>query len=194
MTNKKRISKPSKGIDPELITSLYEISTAINALTEVDEIAAIIIDHCLKRIDAEQGMVYLLDKSENDGDMFKTFLRGYSHRADIIPFHINQSLAAIILKNRSVMLCNSPDSDKLLGPLKLTGYGINSILSAPLITRQGMIGILILVNNSNPEGFTDHDKRFLNCRDSGCESNRGGASSRRRNKADCPQGRTPDCA
>ncbi len=161
MTNKNRPAKSSKGVDPELITSLYEISTAINALMEVDEIAAIIIDHCLKRIDAEQGMVYLLDKSDDKSDQFKTFLRGFARETDKIPFHINQSLAALILKNRSVILCNDPDSDRLFKSLNLTGYGIKSLLSAPLITRQGMIGILVLVNNRTDDGFTDHDKRFL---------------------------------
>jgi len=161
MTNKKGPSRSTKGIDPELITSLYEISTAINALMEVDEIAAIIIEHCLKRIDAEQGMVYLLDKSDNNSDMFKTFLRGYAQQADKIPFHINQSLAAMILKNRSVILCNETGSDKRFQSLKLAEFGINSLLSAPLITRQGMIGILVLVNDRTSEGFTDHDKRFL---------------------------------
>ena len=161
MTNKNRPSESSKGVDPELITSLYEISTAINALGAVDEIAAIIIDHCLRRIAAEQGMVYLIDKTENDSDMFKTFMRGFARETDRIPFHISQSLAAMILKSRSVMICNDTESDPKFGPLKLQSYGIHSLISAPLITRQGIIGILVLVNSKAPEAFDDQDKRFL---------------------------------
>ncbi len=161
MPNKKGPQTPSLGHDPELITALYDISTAINALMGVDDIAAIIIDHCLNRIGAEQGMVYLLDETKDTSGNVKTFLRGFAEGSEQIPFHLNQSLASLILKNKSVILCNHPQEDRIFKAMNLAQFGIRSILSAPLITRHGIIGIIALVNKRDESGFTDSDKRFL---------------------------------
>lgn len=160
MTNENRPAKSSGSMDSGLIVSLYEISTAINALMDVDSIAGIVIEHCLKRIEAEQGMVYLLDR-EDDQKKYKTFLRGFSGDSDQIPFHLNQSLAAIILKGKKVLMINNPESNPIVKHLSLDKFGIKSLLAAPLITRQGIIGIIVLVKKKSTSGFSDPDKRFL---------------------------------
>lgn len=56
---------------------------------------------------------------------------------------------------------NDPDHDDRFKWMHLSEVGIESILAAPLFSRRGLIGSLILFNKKDPDGFTENDKRFL---------------------------------
>jgi len=148
-----------KAID-ELV-ALNKISTAINALMSVEKITQVIVDNCLKKTNAEQGAIFLLEDKDKQIDKFKTFVRESTPAADKIPFHINESLSGWMIKNKTIFSCNNPDSDERFKRMSLESHGISSILSAPVLTRKGLIGTLILVNKKDPGGFTNEDKRFL---------------------------------
>ena len=139
------------------LKSLYKISDAVNALMPTNKITKIIIDHCLKRIKASQGAIFLLEEEKN----FKTFIREFSGRAKKMPFHINESLSAVMSKEKKVYICNEPESDSRLKKMDLSKLGISSLLSAPLISPNGLIGSLVLFNKRDSRGFSKKDGRFL---------------------------------
>ena len=145
----------------EELSALNQISNAINALMSVEEITQIIIDHCLRRIRASQGAVFLLQEQERQADRFRTFVRDFAQTDEHIPFHLNESLTGWMLKNRAIFVSNNPLADDRLRGLRLDELGINSILSTPLLSHSGMIGSLVLINKKLPGGFTDDDRRFL---------------------------------
>ncbi|UCD94117.1 MAG: SpoIIE family protein phosphatase [Candidatus Zixiibacteriota bacterium] len=143
------------------LVALNQIANAINALMSVDKITQTIVDHCLKKIQASQGAVFLLDERDKEADKFKTFIREFSTSTEKIPFHVNESLTGWIIKNKTMFASNDPDNDDRFKWMHLTKLGINSILAAPLLSRTGLIGSLILFNKKDSEGFTEEDKRFL---------------------------------
>ena len=161
MTNKlnPESEKLKKALD-ELV-ALNQIAVAISALMPVEDITKTIVDRCLKRTNSSQGAIFLLEDKVDEADKFKTFMREYSPDTDQIPFHINESLTGWMIKTKSIFVSNDPGSEENFKDMDLTRHGINSILSAPLLTRKGMIGSLILFNKKDPEGFTEEDKRFL---------------------------------
>ena len=61
------------------LSCLNEIAIAISSSMSVNRITEIIIDKCLKHLNAEQGAVFLIKKDENKEDQFKTYIRKTSN-------------------------------------------------------------------------------------------------------------------
>ncbi len=146
------------------LTALNQIAGAINALMSVEKITQVIVDHCVRKVHASQGAVFLLDEKINKvdgGDIFKTFIREFSISAERTPVHLNDSITGWMIKNRTILVSNTPDEDERFRGFKFSPLGVHSILAAPLLSRTGLIGTLAVFNKKDGEGFTDNDKRFL---------------------------------
>jgi len=136
---------------------LNKIANAINALMSVEDITRKIVDNCLKHVNASQGSVFLLENEED----FKTFIKEFSTSESKVEFHLSNLLSAWMIKNKTIFISNDPDNDPNLKNLNLSKIGINSILSAPLMSTRGLIGTLILFNKKEGKEFDNNDKRFL---------------------------------
>jgi sigma-B regulation protein RsbU (phosphoserine phosphatase) len=145
------------------LSSLNEISSAINSSMAVEKISAIIVDKCIKHTNAAQGVIFLLEeKLEPEGpEQFKTFVRKMYDSRDDIPFHMHMSLAGYMIKNKQLLVVNSTEKENPLTGLNFQKLGIESVLAAPLLAQNGLIGVLALFNKREPDGFTTSDKRFL---------------------------------
>jgi sigma-B regulation protein RsbU (phosphoserine phosphatase) len=143
------------------LAALNQIASAINALMSVEKITKIIVDRCVKRVQATQGAVFLLEEQEEQKDKFKTFVREFSQSADHIPFHLNESLSGWMIKNKTILISNNADGDERFRGMNLADLGIHSILAAPLLSRNRLIGSLAVFNKKNTDGFNENDKRFL---------------------------------
>ena len=153
------LSRMKQSLD-ELAT-LNRIASAINVSMSVDKITKTIVDHCCKRVNASQGAIFLLQDTEQSAEDFKTFVRDTSDAAGGIPFHLNQSLQGWMIKNKSIFLSNNPRTDERIRGVDYDKIGLHSILAAPLLSRKGLIGILVLFNKTDGNGFEDRDKRFI---------------------------------
>ncbi|MBU0982619.1 MAG: SpoIIE family protein phosphatase [candidate division Zixibacteria bacterium] len=149
-----------KGAVDELAT-LNQIASAINVTMSVDDITATIVDHCRRRVKAEQGAIFLLENDTQNADRFKTFVRRVDKTEGLIPFHLNQSLQGWMVKNRAPLKANDPDHDDRLRGVNFAALGMHSLVAAPLMARSGLIGLLTLFNKQAEGGFTDFDQRFL---------------------------------
>ncbi|MCM2270961.1 MAG: SpoIIE family protein phosphatase [candidate division Zixibacteria bacterium] len=144
------------------LTSLNQIANAVNVSMRVDSITQSILDHCLKRVGAAQGAVFLLQQGDmNQAGDFKTFVREFTPEASGIPIRLNLSLTGWMVKNRAVLVCNSPMTDERFRGIDFTQLGITSLLAAPLMARTGLIGVLAIFNKKAEGGFSETDKRFL---------------------------------
>ncbi|SYZ74327.1 putative Serine phosphatase [Candidatus Zixiibacteriota bacterium] len=142
------------------LVALNRIANAINSLMSVEDISRVIIDSCLGRIKASQGAIFLLDETEKQADKMVTFSRGFATEEERTAFHLNIGLTGWMIKNNDIFLCNDVTSDRFLGKLHLSRSGIHSLLSAPLLTHRGLIGLLVLFNKKKG-GFAEDDRRFL---------------------------------
>ncbi len=144
----------------EELTTLNRIANAINVSMSIDKITKTIVDHCCKRVQAEQGAIFLIEKDTPDEDQFKTFIRETSKDEGQIPFHLNLSLQGWMVKNRSILLSNDPDTDDRIRGSNYKKLGLKNILASPLLSQRGILGVLVLFNKIDEGGFTDRDKRF----------------------------------
>jgi hypothetical protein len=141
------------------LSALNQIAGAINVAMSVDKISQIIIDHCLKKLAAAQGTIFLLDEEEK-ADQLKTFVRKMDSGIEQIPLRLNLNLTGWIIKNKRILLSNQPQTDNRFIDMNFNEIGIKSILAAPLLTRKGLVGVLAIFNKNGDGGFTEEDKRF----------------------------------
>jgi len=142
------------------LSVLNQIAGAINVSMSVDKITRIIVDRCLRRVNASQGAIFLLDDESDVEGKFTTFIRRMDPGSEQIPYRLNISLAGWMIKHKKILLTNEPQQDDRFSGLDFAELGIRSILSVPLLSRSGLIGILALFNKNEEGGFTDSDKRF----------------------------------
>jgi phosphoserine phosphatase RsbU/P len=140
------------------LSALNEIAVAVSSTMTVKEITKVILNHCLHRVKASQGAVFLLEDSVPEA---VTFERAAIDTVSGLPIHLNESLKGWITANKQILLMNRPDSDSRFSGIDFSKYGIRSILAAPLISRHGLIGVLALFNKQAPDGFNEDDQRFL---------------------------------
>ncbi len=145
------------------LSSLNEIASAINSSMSVDKITSIIVDKCLKHTNASQGAIFMLEEEqpEGGGGQFTTFVRKMQDSREDIPFHLNMSLAGWMLKNKRILVINEDDGEHPLASLDFAKLGIRSIVASPLLSKNGLIGVLAIFNKRGEEGFTSNDQRFL---------------------------------
>ncbi len=143
------------------LSSLNDIASAIGASMAVEDITEIIIDKSLRHIDASQGAVFLLDAKQDLNQNLQTFIRKTNDSQQEMPIHFNMNLTGWMIKHKKILMINSPDEENPLSNIDLNSLGIKSILASPLLTNNGLIGVLAIFNKSGDSSFSEKDRRFL---------------------------------
>ncbi len=143
------------------LTALNQIANAINVAISVEKITHIILDHCLNRVGASQGAIFLLEDDEDTENRFKTIVREIRPISGQFPLRLNMGLTGWMIKNKKILLSNDPAGDERFRGMNMSALKIRSLLAAPLLSRNGMIGVLAVFNKSDEAGFDDTDRRFL---------------------------------
>lgn len=143
------------------LSMLNDLSFAIGGSVDSEEIMHTIIKRSIRSIGAEQGDITLVD--ESDEDPGKTLVRSMVSSKKHSPLHLNQNLLGWMQINKKPLLINDPANDSRFQNVEWE-ESIHSILSAPLMSRSNLIGILTLYNKKEEEeeeGFTKDDERLL---------------------------------
>jgi phosphoserine phosphatase RsbU/P len=144
------------------LTALNEIATAVNVAMSVEQVTRITVELCLNRLNASQGAVFLTDSDSSKTDKFKTFVRSMNPSAQEMPFTLNMTLLGWMLKNKAMLVTNAPATDPRLRGVPFAKIGIRSLMAAPLLSLNGLLGVLAVFNKNDDTGFTDADAQFLN--------------------------------
>jgi Nif-specific regulatory protein len=144
---------------------LYDLGCAFAARIEIEQLIPLVVAKCREALDAEGASVLLLDDerkelyfpyvSEEDPEVALRLAR--------LRFSAELGIAAATLKSGKALVVNDPQNDPRWyhGIDKLSGLVTRNVLAAPLSTRQGMIGVVEVVNGRNPKGFSAEDLAFL---------------------------------
>lgn len=142
------------------LSILNEISTSINSTQSLNHVLESTIQKCLKLMHAEQGAIMLLDEKITEKP-FQTMLRKGDTTSQGLPYHLDAALTGWMLKNQKPL--NIPDlqHDERFRAAGSADLQLRSLLSAPLLAKGRMIGLLTLFNKKGGESFNDGDKRLL---------------------------------
>ena len=142
----------------EELSVLNELSAAIGASRGMEDIVQTIIRRSIKAVRAEQGVVTLV--GEDAADPTKTLVRTMASSSDKEAYSPDQNLLGWMHLNRKPLVINDPGNDKRFQGVAWPEK-ISSIVSAPMLVRSRLTGILTLYNKKHGEGFSLEDQRLL---------------------------------
>jgi phosphoserine phosphatase RsbU/P len=139
---------------------LNDLSLAISGSLDSEKIMRSIIGKSIRALNAEQGDITLV--IENQTNPTQTLVRSMISNGKHSPLHLNQNLLGWMQIHKKPLMVNNPDNDPRFRNV-IWDPSIHSLLSAPLMVRSKLIGILTVYNkNSNKElDFTESDQRLL---------------------------------
>lgn len=139
---------------------LNDLSLSIGGSLDSEKIMRSIIGKSIRSLDAEQGDITLVDEDEFNPS--QTLVRSMISSNKNEPLHLNQNLIGWMQIHKKPLIINDPASDKRFRNVNWDS-SIHCVLSAPLMAKSRLIGILTVYNKiqGNNSGFTESDQRLL---------------------------------
>jgi signal transduction histidine kinase len=144
----------TRGLRPEILTRLLEISRAVNGLYRREEILGYLRDRLVELFGAENSQIVLVGR---DGS--------YRPLADVgadAPRSFSVTLLDRVVHERRPILIQDTSHDPELHDKKSVHMlGLVSVLCAPLVVDGEVIGIIQFDHRSRPGPFTEEDLAVL---------------------------------
>ncbi len=141
------------------LSILNELSAAIGASRDVQEVIQNIIKRSLKAVRAEQGVITLV--GEEATDPTRTLVRTMASSGQAEAYSPDQNLLGWMHLHKRPLVINEPRTDDRFRGVRWPD-SISSIVSVPMIVQSRLIGILTLYNKkSGADGFSGEDQRLL---------------------------------
>lgn len=139
---------------------LNELALAISGSLDSEKIMRSIISKSIRALGAEQGDITLVD--EDADNRAHTLVRSMVSSGTQSPLHLNQNLLGWMQIHKKPLIINDPLNDPRFKNVHWD-ESIRSVLSAPLMARTKLIGILTLYNKGRGPGskFAETDQRLL---------------------------------
>jgi len=142
----------------EELSILNDLARAIGASLNSQEIMQTIIRRSLKAVNAEQGVITLVDRQEEQPMV--TLVRTMMSSSDHQQFHLNQNLVGWMQLNKKPLISDDVRNDDRFRGVRWDEE-ILSLLCVPLMVKSELTGILAVFNKKNAKTFTDDDQRLL---------------------------------
>lgn len=142
----------------EELSVLNDLARAIGVSFNSQEIMQTIIRRSLKAIGAEQGVITLVDREEDQPMV--TLVRTMVSSTDRQQFHFHQSLLGWMQLNKKPLLINDPSTDERFRGVRLD-ENVHSLLCVPMIVKSALTGVLTVYNKRDGKKFSDDDQRLL---------------------------------
>jgi len=142
----------------EELSILNDLARTIGGSLNSQEVMHTIIRRSLRAINAEQGVITLVDEPGSDSG--KTLIRTAVSSAERGPFHLNQALLGWMHLNKKPLLINDPKGDDRFKGVKWDET-IRSLVCVPMIVKSALIGTLTVYNKKAASEFTEDDQRLL---------------------------------
>jgi Nif-specific regulatory protein len=141
------------------LTSLFDISKAINSVLEIDQLLETIMDAAITAIGVERGILFLKD---GDGGLQAKVARNVERETLENATEISRSITAEVASSgKYVLSSNVMDDPKIMGRDSVKAFKILSILCVPLADKESIIGTIYLDSRKITTTFTAQDVEFL---------------------------------
>lgn len=140
------------------LSLLNDLARAIGASHDADEVMHQIVRRALKSVQAEEGVITLVE--DREGDPMTTLIRTAGSSVQRNPYQVNDSLLGWMLLHKKPLMINDPVHDTRFRGTRWDD-SLRSILCVPLLIRSRLTGLLTVYNKKSADGFTDDDQRLL---------------------------------
>lgn len=153
-------NKPSS-FSAERLSLLYHISQTFNSTLELEQVLNLVIDEVVSNLHAERGFVMLKEAGEKF--IFKV-ARGIDQKTIEDPeFQISYGIVEQVIKDGKPILTSNAQSDsRFSSRMSVIHLGLRSILCAPLLIKEKVIGAIYVDNRLQSGIFSEADLELLN--------------------------------
>jgi sigma-B regulation protein RsbU (phosphoserine phosphatase) len=145
-------------IDREHLLSLYEITRAMNASLNFDEVLNIVLDSMMAVTRAQRGFLVIADEDENLRIQVARSQEGDPAEESYSTTIVNQVVAT-----REALLTNNAQFDtRYKAGQSIVMKGLRAILCAPMIVKRRLVGVVYLDTSIRTGSFTEADLALLN--------------------------------
>ena len=142
----------------EELSIINDLARAIGASLDSQEIMSTIVRRSLRAVNAEQGVITLVEQEA--ADSMKTLVRQMVSSSEHEQFHLNQTLLGWMHLNKKPLLMNDPRNDSRFRGVTWD-ESITSLLCVPMMNKSELKGVLTIYNKKAGNDFTDGDQRLL---------------------------------
>jgi GAF domain-containing protein len=146
--------------DADLLRRFLDLIARLPSITRLDDTLQLITDEVVELVRAETGSLLLLDQETNE--LVFEVATGRPGE-EVVKYRIppGHGVVGWVVDNaRPVMVSHPQDDPRFYGRLDAAGnFQTRSILAAPLITANTVIGVLELVNAADRSAFDEGDMR-----------------------------------
>jgi sigma-B regulation protein RsbU (phosphoserine phosphatase) len=142
----------------EELSILNDLARAIGASLNTQEIIQTIVRRSLRAINAEQGVITLVE--EQSTQSMKTLVRTMVSSSEHEHFHLSQAVLGWMHINRKPLVVNDPRHDDRFQGVQWV-ESIHSLLAVPMMVKSEVRGVVTLYNKRDGKPFSDNDQRLL---------------------------------
>jgi len=144
------------------LSILNELSVVIGSMLNSNQVIEIVVKRSLHAVNAEQGTITMFDQAAINP--LKTLIRAADTSFKHERFHLDQSIAGWMQIHKRPLRSNDLHGDNRFSGVTIAD-NIRSILCAPLLVKNKLIGVLSVFNKksspSSDVGFDEQDERLL---------------------------------
>ncbi len=163
MITRLRAEKELKEQRMKELNTLFKISNAVNLFVDSEELLKFVLTHAIEVLEAERGSIMLLDDN-TDELVVKVASGGRFRIASGTPVKLGHGVCGSVAREGAGKICNQGFKDpefRNFGSI-LPVEDINSLLCSPLKFKDGIIGVINIVNKRNDGLFNESDLALLN--------------------------------
>lgn len=150
----------AEALGPERLGRLLEISTRLSSTLRLSELLNLVMDVSTELTDTEAASILLVDR--NSGQLhFVASTSSSVPTNTAVP--LDNSIAGWVVRNgRSIIIDDVKRDDRHFASVdEDLSFDTRSMLAVPLITQQGVIGALEVLNKRNLEPYTSQDVTLM---------------------------------
>jgi len=142
------------------IEKVLSVTETLNSTVKLDPLLAQIVESVLDLCDAEYGFMVLLD---DDGEPSIRVARGgFKRTGEAAESQVSNTLIQRVLSRRqSILIQNALDEKDLVDKPSVQMLSLQSIMCAPLVYKEKLLGAILVDNRTAAGCFTRDDQRLL---------------------------------
>ena len=157
---KEKIQDTSSAISAEHLARLLQISRRLGSTLRLDELLSLVMDVATELTHTETASILLVDGSTGQLH-FAASTRGKVLQDIVVP--LDNSIAGWVVRHgRSLILDDVQTDERFYANVdEDLEFVTRSMLAVPLITSQGVIGALEVINKQNDADYTSQDVALM---------------------------------
>lgn len=134
------------------VHDLATMGTLITSILDIDTILSVVMEMSIRTVEGEVGLIQLHEENELRSKITwgvdDSVIKGIVYKDDL-------NISSYCFKHQESVMLGSSDLNLPLVP------NINNVLAVPIKSRARCHGVVIIINNTSGEDFTDLDKTNL---------------------------------